>query len=89
MKPVIHANGTPAGILLRQYLAAHTALQRAMDALAHAAPHGRDYYPAGPAAFAEADKAHRNNVEALERVRLHLMDMAEHCDSHIKHADIR
>jgi len=42
--PTVHLNGTSKDELLRQIHDAHVAVQAALDALAKARPHGRDYY---------------------------------------------
>lgn len=66
--PVIHLNGTSASELLDSHRAALKGLGGALDALRRAAPNGRDYYPLGPDAFAEARDAHLARVAAIEGI---------------------
>lgn len=44
MTPTVHLNGTGREGLIKQYEDAWTALNKAVEALCNAAPHGRDYY---------------------------------------------
>ena len=64
--PTVHLNGTAKVDLLQQQLAVRDALAHAIAAVAHAAPHGRDYYPQGPDAYAAARRAHDARASALE-----------------------
>ena len=56
--PTIHVNGSSADALLTQLRDAQHALQGALEALARAAPHGRDYYPQGDSAYRLAAEEH-------------------------------
>ena len=63
--PIVHINGTGREDLVEQRKAVYVALQNAAEALRQMAPHGRDYYPAGPEALAKAVAQHRRRQEAL------------------------
>ena len=56
--PMIHLNGSGYANLERDARAASTACEGAYSALRGMAPHGRDYYPLGDAAFEAAAKEH-------------------------------
>lgn len=63
--PIVHLNGTGREALITARCEAYTAIGAAGRALAAMAPNGRDYYPAGPAAFDAACQIHRRRVELL------------------------
>lgn len=63
--PRVHLNGTSKDELLRQNLDAMRAVEKARQAIATAAPHGRDYYVIGPAAYTLAREAHDARLQAL------------------------
>lgn len=67
--PRIHLNGSSKDSLLRGYVLAAEAVRKAMDAIAQAAPHGRDYYMQGPAAYAMARHDHEARLRDLNRIR--------------------
>ena len=54
MIPTVHLNGTGKAALVDGIEAAHRAVAAALDALAEAAPNGRDYYPQGSDAIGRA-----------------------------------
>ena len=81
MLPTIHMNGTSARALRWGYCEAISAIQAALDALASAAPNGRDYYPQGPDACAQADAEHDARKHALIKVMNELQVLAEHADN--------
>ena len=64
--PTLHLNGTSKTDLRDGYLAAHEAIDKAIDALANAELNGRDYYPQGPDAYSQA---RRERDEALKQLR--------------------
>ena len=66
--PTIHLNGTGGEQLLAGYVAALDAVRLAREALAGTAPHMRDYYVAGPQAFAAADEEHVARARRLAEV---------------------
>lgn len=66
--PTIHLNGTGGTELLRQFRDARRAVQRAMDTVANAAPHGRDYYPQSPEALPEARRDYESRQQRLQSV---------------------
>jgi hypothetical protein len=76
--PTIHMNGTSAAALLEGYCDAISAVHAALEALARAAPNGRDYYPQGPNACAQADGEHDARKRALVGVLDELQTLAEH-----------
>ena len=75
--PTVHLNGTSKAALLEQAYSAAEALTRALDALAEASPNGRDYYPQGDGALAQALTEHRQRVEAVRRVRDEMVALYE------------
>jgi len=64
--PTLHLNGTSKTDLRDGYLAAHEAIDKAIDALANAELNGRDFYPQGPDAYSQA---RRERDEALKQLR--------------------
>ena len=78
MLPTIHMNGTSARELLEGYCNAISAIHDALEALARTAPNGRDYYPQGPNACAQADAEHNDRKHALIKVMNELQALAEH-----------
>lgn len=76
--PTVHLNGTSAQDLLEGYERAHEALREAMEALAQAAPNGRDYYVQQPGAFESAIAEHQSRMTRLRDVSLELEALAEH-----------
>lgn len=79
MKPTIHLNGSSRGDLFDAYVDATVAVEAAIDAVAKASPHGRDYYPQGGDAFDKARAEHNARLEALNKVANELHRLAEHC----------
>jgi hypothetical protein len=65
MVPTIHLNGSSPKELLRQILDAKEAIAKAIEALANAAPHMRDYYVQGPEAFPAAWREHDKRTNHL------------------------
>jgi len=80
MLPTIHMNGTSARALLEGYCNAISAIHDALEALARTAPNGRDYYPQGPNACAQADAEHNDRKHALIKVMNELQALAEHVE---------
>jgi hypothetical protein len=78
MLPTIHMNGTSARALRWGYCEAISAIQTALEALACAAPNGRDYYPQGPDACVTANAEHDARKQALMKVLNELQVLAEH-----------
>jgi len=77
MVPSIHLNGTSREDLVKQLLDANLALIKAIEAVRHAAPHGRDYYPQGPEAITKAMAEHKSRLRRLGEVRTELNQIAE------------
>lgn len=67
--PTVHLNGTGARQLAEQYETAYRALTAALEALAAARPHGRDYYVQNPDAYTAARDEHQVREQAVEAVR--------------------
>lgn len=79
MKPTLHLNGTSRAALFNAYVEATFAVEAAIDAVADASPHGRDYYPQGEDAFDKARAEHNARLEALNKVANELHRLSEHC----------
>lgn len=79
--PTVHLNGTGRKELVNQLSASVLALDKALEVMAKAAPHGRDYYPQdngaimGPT-YLKAAEAHRQRVAKVYEVREELHDLA-------------
>lgn len=69
MTPTIHMNGTSPQALMAELEVAHGALAAAHDALRQVTVHGRDYYPQGPNAYAQARHEMDARLEAIARVQ--------------------
>jgi hypothetical protein len=76
--PTLHLNGTSAGSLLEGWERAHAALCDAMQALAQAAPNGRDFYVQQAGAFEAAQAEHEERMRRLHEVRRELEALSEH-----------
>ena len=76
--PTIHMNGTSARQLLADNADAFTQIRLALEAMARAAPNGRDYYPQGNDATKEAIRAHNKHADALRDAMCHFETIAEH-----------
>lgn len=76
--PTVHINGTSRESLSKDYKDAYIAIRKAMDVLAKAGPHGRDYYPQGPEAILVAQTQHREQMVRLESVAEQLMQTLIH-----------
>lgn len=83
-KPTIHMNGTSAEELVNLYRDAVLAIDKAKEALARAAPHGRDYYPQGDTVIHEAMGEHFIRRQKLADVQHELEELWEHCAEHVK-----
>lgn len=75
--PIVHLNGTGAAALYSAAVDAGHALRAALDATAAAGPNARDYYPAGPDAYAAAAREHAAICDALRAAIDHFMAHAE------------
>lgn len=78
--PTIHLNGTSRQYLHEEALAALRALAAAVDALAAMTVNGRDYYPQGPDAYAEAAREHRERIERVRGVLAEVCTLVDHLD---------
>ena len=78
MLPTIHSNGSSVTQLLEDMNEASQALRQAIEKLEIAGPDGRDYYPQGSPALPQAQKEHRERVQALFQVRKELLEIIEY-----------
>ena len=76
--PTIHLNGTASSELLETVCDALGALRAAIEAVNATSPNGRDYYPQGDAAYADAAREHAGRIAKLWSVRAELEQLAEH-----------
>lgn len=76
--PSIHLNGTSPHDLYEQVCEAMGAIRAAIVKLDKACPNGRDYYPQGPHALADAISEHDERVKRLISVQRELETIAEH-----------
>ena len=77
--PTVHLNGTGRAMLTRDYLAAHDAVQAAIEQLAKVEFHARDYYVnPDPNAWPEARAERDEQFAKLESVRADLQAILEH-----------
>lgn len=67
--PTIHLNGTGKSALIEDLCNASAALDDAYQALKRTAPNGRDYYPQGPDALAQAEREHMARLRALDAIK--------------------
>lgn len=74
--PTVHLNGTRGADLVSQHRDASDAVREAMELLAAAAPHGRDYYVQGPDAYIKARAEHDARMGALRKVYEELRGLA-------------
>lgn len=79
--PTVHLNGTSKEELQRQLRDAHEAIGKAIEAMAQAAPHGRDYYPQGSSVIYNAQAEHTSRVRRLESVREELFAIWENIEN--------
>lgn len=67
--PTVHLNGTSRTELLNQLIDAARALKKGQEALAQAAPNGRDYYRIDdPRIFTMAQKQHAERLAKVGEV---------------------
>lgn len=67
--PTVHINGTSREALSAQFAEVLKALQRALEAMADAAPNARDYYPQGESAFRLARAEHESRIACVRAIR--------------------
>lgn len=75
--PTLHSNGTSCSDLLGQMEHAGAALMAAIKALEAMAPNGRDYYPQGSTAHAQAVCEHAARVARVKATLDEIMYMHE------------
>ena len=82
--PTVHLNGSAGSVLQAQNEAALKGVEAAIELLAAAAPHGRDYYPQdvstdtlvdGMIAYRRAEKQHSARMTALANIREELREI--------------
>jgi len=76
--PTVHRDGTSLDALLEQLDTAIRAISAAYDALALAAPNGRDYYPQGPDAIHTAVRQHYQRANSLREAHTQLSAIYVH-----------
>ena len=81
--PTIHLNGTSPEMLKKDYLKTWGILGEARDALQAVEFNGRDYYPQGPEAWAQARAEHRDRFARIDALRAELMEILEHLQTPI------
>lgn len=79
--PTIHLNGTGRREIVSQLVQAYTQLDLAMEKMAQAAPHGRDYYPQDKGeilstSYLAASEAHRLRMRKVRDVRDEIEQLA-------------
>lgn len=75
--PTLHLNGSSADALFEQARAVAEVLRLALDAMAYATPHGRDYYPQGPDALRQATEEHRLRCNKVAEVLKEYEELAK------------
>jgi len=79
--PTIHLNGTSFTDLRDGYAAAYDAIEKAINALAHAELNGRDFYPQGPNACSQAREERSEAFRRLHSAHEYVGEMlAGICD---------
>jgi hypothetical protein len=78
--PRIHLNGSDPDQLFQGYMVALEKAQEALQALRAVDVNGRDYYPLGGNAVAEALEEHRARCGKLQSIIDDLSAIAEHID---------
>lgn len=76
--PTVHPNGTPKETLCKGYEDVYDALDNALTLMKEAAPNGRDYYPQGDDAFANACNEHRERAAKIREVMKELESLIGH-----------
>lgn len=76
--PTIHLNGSDGATLRQGIFEAELALQTAVGKLYDCAPHGRDYYPQGNAAYSKASREHMERINKLNEVLQELTYIRHH-----------
>lgn len=66
--PTLHLNGSGYDHLWALHAEANGALRNALNNLAEAAPHGRDFYVQGDDAFSKARAQHENRMDRIRSV---------------------
>ena len=73
--PTLHLNGTGKITLREEYAEAYDAIDKAIDALAAATLHGRDYYPQPEGAYYRARSERDAALEQLRQARRYAGEM--------------
>ena len=75
--PRVHWNGTSRDELLKQLADARQAIDEALNKMALATPHGRDYYVISDQAITEARQDHLARISKLSEVLDELNQIAD------------
>lgn len=70
--PTVHMNGDSKATLVSDNVAAHDAINNAIDIVAKAVPNRRNFYPQGDGAINEAIAQHFKRIDGLEAIRQEL-----------------
>lgn len=81
--PTIHLNGTGAHTLYKEYRHAYESLQTAIEALAAATCHQRDFYPQGPDAWDLAQMERREMILRLREAQDYIQQWRNHAHDHL------
>ena len=73
--PTIHSNGTSKERLIEGLSEASQALDEAYRYLKLTAPNGRDYYPQGDTALANATREHMDRLGRLDAIKNEIDEM--------------
>ena len=74
--PTVHMNGTGAQELIDLNVTAMDAVEKAIEAVAKAAPHGRDYYVSTKFTYQDALEEHTSRLLALNIIKDELLGIA-------------
>lgn len=75
--PLVNLNGTSAEALLEQSINVSLALHKALEAMGHAAPHGRDYQTAQPGSYERARDAFSRRLLVVATLRQEFDNLSE------------
>jgi hypothetical protein len=75
--PTIHSNGDSSGALYAMYNAAQQDLDIAITRLSYTYPNGRNFYPQGDGALAQACAEHDIRMMKLRKIREEILYIME------------
>ncbi len=74
--PCVNINGTSKDDLVNQLQTAYMACETLMNALAAAAPHGRDYQTVSQELYLDARRQHDQRMRVVKQMQVELIDLA-------------